>query len=52
MGNYEEKTVKLTNNQLKKLNSGAENKTGTTLRINKKNFQDQELRYELFLTTK
>ena len=39
MGNYEEKTVKLTNNQLKKLNSGAENKTGKTLRIIRKTFK-------------
>ena len=50
MTNHEEARVKLTNTQLKKLNSAAKNKTGTTLRIIKKNFQDEELPYELFLT--
>ena len=35
MANYEEATVKLTNTQLKKLKSAAENKTGTTLKITK-----------------
>ena len=39
MANYEEATVKLTNTQLKKLKSPAENKTGTTLKITKKNFK-------------
>ena len=52
MANYQEARVKLTNRQLKKLKSAAENKTGTILRINKKNFQDEELRNELFLTTR
>ena len=28
------------------------NKTGTILRLNKKNFEDQEMTHELFLTTK
>ena len=52
MTNYEEARVKLTNCQLNKLNSAAKNKTGTTLRITKKNFQDEELSHELFLTTR
>ena len=50
MTNYEEARVKLTNTQLNKSKSAAINKTGTTLRITKKNFQDEELPLELFLT--
>ena len=52
MANYKEVRVKQTNTQLNKLKSAAKNKTGTTLRINKKNFQDEELRHGLFLTTR
>ena len=44
--------VKLTNTQLNKLKSATENKTGTILRLNKKNFEDEELSHELFLTTR
>ena len=40
---YEEARVKLTNTQLSQLKSAAKNKTGTTLKINKKIFQDKEL---------
>ena len=36
----------------KKIKSAANNKTGTTLRIIKKNFQDEDLPHELFLTTR
>ena len=43
MAIYQEVTVKLTNTQLKKLKSAAKNKTGTTLRLNKKNVEDEEL---------
>ena len=43
MANYQEARVKLTNTQLNKLKSAAKNKTGTILRINRKNFQDEEL---------
>ena len=43
--------IKLTNTQLKKLESAAKNKTGKTFRINK-NFEDEELPRELFLTTR
>ena len=50
MANYQEATVKLTNTQLSKLKSAAENKTETILRINKKSFEDEELLHELFLT--
>ena len=42
--------VKLANSQLNKLKSPAKNKTEIILRMNKKNFQDGELSYELFLT--
>ena len=37
MANYEETRVKLKNTQLKKIKSAAKIKTGTTLRITKKN---------------
>ena len=39
MANYQEARVKLTNSQLNKLKSAAKNKTGTIVRINKKNFE-------------
>ena len=38
MANYQEARVKLTNTQLNKLKSAAKNKTGTTIRLNKKNY--------------
>ena len=50
MANYQEARVKLTNAQLNKLKSAAKNKTGTILRLNKKNFEDEKLPHELFLT--
>ena len=52
MENYQEAIVKLTNRQLIKIKSTAKNKTGTILRINKKNFQDEVLPHVLFLTTR
>ena len=52
MANYGKARVKLTNTQLNKLKSAAENKAGTILRINKKKFQDEELPHELILTTR
>ena len=52
MANYQGASVKLTNTQLSKLKSGAKNKSRTTLRLTKKNFEDQELPHELFLTTR
>ena len=52
MANYQEARVKLTNTQLNKLKSAAKNKTGTILRLNKKNFEDKGLPHELFLTTR
>ena len=50
MANYQEAKVKLTNTQLNK--SSGKNKTETILRLNKKNFEDEELPLELFLTTR
>ena len=50
MTNEQEVRVKLTNSQLNKLKSAVKNKTGAALRINKKNFQGEELPHELFLT--
>ena len=41
--NYEEARAKLPNTQLNKLKAATKNKIGTTLRITKKNFQDEEL---------
>ena len=51
MASYEEARDKITNSQLNKLKSTAKNKTGTTLKITKKNFQDEELPHEFLLTT-
>ena len=52
MANYQEPRVKLTNTELNKLKSAAKNETGTILRINKNNFQDEELPHVLVLTTR
>ena len=52
MTDYQEARVKLTNTQLNKLRSVAKSKTGTILTLNKKNFKDEELVHELFLTTR
>ena len=46
MVNYEEGNIKLKNTQLNELKSAAKDKTGTVLRINKKNFQDEEFLHE------
>ena len=43
MADYEEASVKRTHTQLNKLKSAAKKKTGTALRITKKNFQDEDL---------
>ena len=43
MANYEEARGKLINSQLNKIKSAAKNKNGTTLRIMRKTFQDEEL---------
>ena len=49
MASYEEERVKLTNTQLNRLKSAANNNTETTLRITNKNFQDEEFPQELIL---
>ena len=51
MTNYQETTAELTNTQLNRLKSAAKSKIGTTLRVTKKIFEVEELRYELFLRT-
>ena len=52
MANYQEARIKLTNALLNKLKSAAAKKTEAMLRINNKNFQDEELPLDLFLTTR
>ena len=52
MLNSQEARVKLTNTQLSKLKSAAKNRTGAKWRLNKKNFEDEELPHELFLIKK
>ena len=55
MANYQEVRAELTNTQLNKFKSAAKNKKGTILRILRlthKNFEDEELLHQLFLTTK
>ena len=52
MESYQELRVKLTNIQLNQLKSAAKDKARTLLRINKKNFEDEELPHEFFLTTR
>ena len=52
MANYQEVRVKPKNTQLNKSNSAAKNKTGTIVRLNKKNFEDDELTHQSFLTTR
>ena len=47
MANYPEERVKLTNTQLNKLKSAGKNKTGTILRLNKKNFKRKTLRWRI-----
>ena len=49
--NYQEVRIKL-NTQLNKLKLAAKNNPGIILRINKKNFQDEKVPHELFLTTR
>ena len=49
---YQEARVKLTNAQLNKLQSAAKNKKGAILRLNMKNFDDEGLPHELFVTTR
>ena len=50
MVEYSKVDVKLTDIQLKKLKSAAKNKTGTTLRMSLKIFDENYLPHELLLT--
>ena len=50
MVEYNTVNVKLSNSQLNKLKSAAKNKQGTTLRMNAKMFNGNNLPHELFLT--
>ena len=50
MVEYSKANVKLSDNQLKKLQTAVKNKTGTTLRINLKMFNGNNLPHELLLT--
>ena len=52
MVEYSKVNAKLTNKQLKKLKTAIENKTGTTLRMSLKIFNEKDLPHELLLTTR
>ena len=52
MVEYNKVNVKLTDTQLKKFKNAVKNKTGTTLRINLKMFNGNNLPHELLLTTR
>ena len=49
---YSKVNVKLSDTQLKKLNTTVKGKTGTTLRISLKAFNGNDLPHELLLTTR
>ena len=51
MVEYNKVNVKLSDTQLKKLKTAVKNKTGTTLRISFKIFNENNLQHELLLTT-
>ena len=52
MVEYSKVNVKLSDMQLKKSKTGVENKTGTTLRMNLKMFNGNDLLHELLLTAR
>ena len=52
MVEYSKLNIKLSDTQLKKLKTAAKNKTGTTLRINLKIFDGNNLPHKLWLTTR
>ena len=52
MVEYTKVNVKFSNTQLKKLKDTVKNNTGTTLRINSKMLNGNNLPYELLLTTR
>ena len=51
MVEYSKVNVKLTDTQLKKLKTAVKNKTGTTLRMNLKMIDGNDLPHELILAT-
>ena len=52
MVEYSKMNVKLSDTQLKNLKAAVKNKTGTTLRINFKMFNGNDLPHELLLITR
>ena len=52
MVEYKTVNAKVSNSQLNKLKSAAKNKKGTTLRMNAKMFNGNNLPHELLLTTR
>ena len=52
MVEYSKVNVKLSDMQLKKLKTAVENKTGTTLRMNLKMFNGNDLLHEVLLTAR
>ena len=52
MTNYQKARVELTKTQLKKIKSTAKDNTGTIFKKSNKNFWDENLSHDLFLTTK
>ena len=52
MVEYSKVNVKLSDAQLKKLKTAVKNKTGTTLRMSLKIFDENDLPHELLLTTR
>ena len=52
MVEYSKVNVKLTDTQLKKLKTAVKNETGTTLTMNLKTFDGNDLPHELLLTTR
>ena len=52
MVEYNKVNVKLSDIQLKKLKAAVENKTGTTLRMSLKMFNENDLPHDLLLTTR
>ena len=52
MVEYNKVNIKLSDTQLKKLKPAVKNRTGTTLRINFKMFNGNNLPHELLLTTR
>ena len=52
MVEYSKVNIKLLDTQLKKLKTAVKNKTGTTLRISLKMFNENSLPHQLLLTTR